>query len=232
MKEWILAIFLLLLPALGAAREYGHYDLSKILSTSTAGSPPGQASLQINLRLFDQVVFDLRAHAGLYPPQFDSPQDRRRAESDVSAVSQLFDPRRTPQFNESAPMLLRLGMLEGFGYNMDIPGMFERAVATFDQLLKIAPDDSQANLRYGMFLALTNARAKAVPYLEKAKALDVPEASFWLGFVYISVGDKDQAAENLRLYTARVPADTYAAKMLDAIEHGNIERKQVTPTTP
>jgi hypothetical protein len=126
-------------------------------------------------------------------------------------------------------MLLRLAVLHGFGHNLDIPGSSEKAEALFTKLLGITPDDPQANFRFGVFYAVTAKRANAVPYLEKAKALGVPNADYWLGVTYASLGENAKAIENLTSYTNRVPTDINAAKILDAVRNGKVEIKQGMP---
>lgn len=226
MNRWIVGIFFLPLCALAHAKEYGHYEVSKVISVS--GIETGKPSATVNLVYFSQILDDLGSHASIWPPQFDSIDDRHRAEHDVYLLSNMLDP-VADNFSHSTPMLLRLGMLHGFGHNLDIPGSSEKAEAVFTKLLEQSPDDPQANFQFGKFYALTLKRANAIPYLEKAKALGVSNADFWLGMTYTSLGENAKAIDNLTSYTTRVPTDTNAAKMLDAVKHGKVEMKQGIP---
>jgi tetratricopeptide (TPR) repeat protein len=207
---------------LALGQQYGHYDIQKIFSVSDAA--PGKSSVTINVVYFSQVLDDLGRHAGMYPPQFDSADDRQRAEHDVSAISSLLDP-MAANFSHSPPLLLRLGQLHAIGHNLDIPDSGEKAIAAFTTLLSLTPDDGQANYRYGVFLAETTKTAAAIPYLEKAKALGMANADYWLGRTYLSLGEKEKAIENLQSYTGRVPGDQDATRMLDAARHGKVEIK-------
>ena len=56
------------------------------------------------------------------------------------------------------------------------------------------------NFRYGVFLAGTNkSRSEAIPLLEKAKTLGIVGAEYTLGLTYLSLGDKVEAVENLKV---------------------------------
>jgi hypothetical protein len=206
-----------------AATEYGHYDLKKVVSLSE--TIPGKPSVTINVPYFVEILNDLGAHAGTYPVRFDSGDDRYRAEHDVVLLSALLDT-AADSFSDNKSILLRLALLHAVGHNLDVPGSDKKAVTIFDNVLEKWPNDPQANYRYGVFLAGTvKGQSAAIPLLEKAKSLGVVNADYPLGLAYISVGDRDKAVTNLKNYTARVPGDENAARVLVAIINGKIETK-------
>jgi hypothetical protein len=83
-------------------QQYGHYDVAKV--TSIAETAPGKHSVTVNVVYLSQVVDDLWRHAGTYPVHFHFPDDRPRAERDVTAISGL-DP-LSPNFaNNPSPQL-------------------------------------------------------------------------------------------------------------------------------
>jgi tetratricopeptide (TPR) repeat protein len=210
------------------AQDYGHYDVKKIASlTETA---PGKHSVSVNLVYLSQVLDDLARHAGSFPPYFAFPEDRQRAEGDVSAISALLDP-LSQDFSQSPPLQLRLGLLHAIGLNLDIPGSYEKAVAAFSTLMKLTPNDPQANYQYGAFLAAITRKGEGIPFLEKAKALGVLKADYWLGMSYAVMGDKAKAIENLESYTIGVPSDQNAARILDAMRNDRfkVEQKKTSP---
>jgi len=219
------AVLLLSLVSLTvAAAEYGHYDLKKVVSLSE--TTPGKPSATINMPLFVEVLNDLGSHAGTYPVHFDNGDDRQRAEHDVALLSSVLDT-IADNFNDRS-ILLRLALLHSVGHNLDIPGSGEKAVAVFDNVLAKWPNDPQANYRYGLFLASTVKYGDAaIPRLEKAKSLGVVDADYTLGLTYLSLGEKEKAITNLKSYTARVPGDENAARILDAAINGKIETKQL-----
>ena len=211
---------------LSLALAYGHYDARKIISvTQTA---PGKPAATVNVAYFAQVLDDLGRHAGMYPPHFEFADDRQRAARDVAAIAGLLDP-LSQNFSNSPLLLMRLGMLHAIGHNLDVPGSAGKAVAAFSTLLKLTPDDPQANYQYGEFLAQTTRKGEGIPYLEKAKTLGVANADYWLGFSYQMAGNEAKALENLESYTKRVPSDQNAARVLDAVRNHRVEFKEGKP---
>jgi hypothetical protein len=105
------------------------------------------------------IALTVGRHAGTYPVHFQFPDDRQRAERDVSAISGLLDP-LSKDFSHSQPLQLRLGLLHAIGFNLDIPDSGDKAVA---------PNDPQANYQYGAFLAATTKKGEGMPFLEKGQ---------------------------------------------------------------
>jgi tetratricopeptide (TPR) repeat protein len=209
------------------AQEYGHYDIKRVASlTETAA---GKHSVTVNLVYLNRVLDDLGRHAGTYPVHFQFPDDRQRAERDVSAISGLLDP-LSQDFSHNAPLQLRLGLLHAIGFNLDIPGSHEKAVAAFSTMMELTPNDPQANYQYGAFLAATTRKGEGIPFLEKAKSLGAVNADYWLGWSYEALGEKSKAVENFESYIKRVPTDQNAARILDAVRNDKVkveERKTI-----
>ena len=226
MRRLIFSIGVALFAVLAHAKEYGHYDIRSIFSLTEA--PGGQHSMTFNLPALDQILGDVGSHAELYPPHFDSGEDRQRAEQDVSEIAKLLDP-LAGNFSANSEMLLRLGYLHTLGHNLDIAGSDKKAVDAFTALLARFPDVRRGNLRYGMFLATTTKVADAIPYLEKAKSLGVLAAEYTLGMAYAATGDRGKALDNLESYSKRVPGDENVVKIIDAIRTGNVEIKHGSP---
>ena len=59
--------------------------------------------------------------------------------------------------------------------------------------------------------------------LEKAKSLGELNADYWLGWSYVTMGDKAKAIENLETYNKRVPGDQKAAQILDAVRNDKVK---------
>jgi hypothetical protein len=207
-------------------REYGYYQLAKLVSVTEAA--PGKSSVTVNINYFTLVLEDLERHAGSYPPHFEFADDRQRAERDITAISKMLDP-LTDNFSKNPQMLLHLALLHAAGHNLDIPDSAPQAIADFDKLLSLTPEDPQANYRYGAFLAATMRKGEGIPLLEKAKRLGVPEADYWLGLSYQLVGDKAKAIASLETYTKHAPNDQQAAAMLQAIRDDKVEIKMGKP---
>jgi hypothetical protein len=218
----VMAVLLLQSGAVAQAKEFGHYEIDKVVSLAAPATP----AATVNVAYLDQILDDLGAHARTFPAHFDSVADRRRAERDVAALSSLLDP-SSGNFAHSPEILLRLGLLYAMGHNLDIPDSADKAVTAFTALLDLTPYDPQANYQYGAFLAATTRTGSGIPYLERAKSGGVVDAEYWLGMSYLAVGDKAKAKANLESYAKRVPKDQNAARMLDAIRNEKVEIKQL-----
>jgi hypothetical protein len=218
----VLAVLLLQSGAFAHAKEFGHYDIDKVVSLAAPGTP----SAMVNLAYLDKFLDDLGAHARTFPAHFDSIGDRRRAVRDVAALSSLLDP-SSGSFSHSPEILLRLGLLYAMGHNLDIPDSADKAVTAFTALLELTPYDPQANYQYGAFLAATTRTGSGIPYLERAKSGGVADADYWLGMSYLVVGNKAKAKENLESYAKRVPKDQNAARMLNAIRDDKVEIQEL-----
>jgi hypothetical protein len=209
------------------ARSYGHYDVRRVISSIDVS--PGKHSVTINVAYLTQILDDLERHAGAYPPHFEFADDRQRAEHDVSAISSLLDP-ISQDLSRNPPLQLRLGILHAIGHNLDIPGSAEKVTTAFSTLLALTPEDPQGNYRYGAFLAATTRNGAGIRFLEKARALGVVNADYWLGWSYEIIGNKAKALEYLEGYTKRVPGDQKAALLLDAVRNDKVEFKEGKPS--
>jgi tetratricopeptide (TPR) repeat protein len=215
---FLLAFFVLSAASTASAAKYGNYDLERLVRVSE--TPSGKA-YSIDTAYLDQVIRDLSVHAGSYPTQFDTPQDKQRATQDAKALSGMLDilinvPSPNPE------LLFRAGYVNIIGYNLDIAGAAEKADAIFRKLLTASPSDPRGNYRYGAFLAGSGKPKEALPYLKKALAAGVDGAAYSLGMTYLSLGDKEQALKNLEDYKRRKPGDTSVDTLIDAIRNGKV----------
>lgn len=212
------------------AKQYGSYDPTQVIAVSVDAA--GQHTVSINMTYFNLILDDLGPHAFRFPVNFDSSDDKHRAEHDVAAVSALFDPiAKNDVVRRDPKVLLRLGILHAIGHNLDIPGASQKAINDFSTLLQLTPDDPKANYTFGVFLAGTAQNASAIPFLQKARARGKLESDYWLGVVYASLGDKPNALESLRSYIANYPSDVNANRMLDAIQHDRVYTEQPSKIT-
>lgn len=205
-----------------SAREYGNYDLKRLLTVSET---PGGKKYGFDSAYLDQILSDLSAHAKNYPPKFDTPQDQLRAAKDVKALSGMLDvlinvPTPNPE------LLVRAGYVNSMGHNLDIPGAAEEANSIFLRLLAAAPSDPRGNYMYGTFLAGSGKAREALPYLEKALSAGVVDAAYAIGVTHLTLGDKVQALKSLEDYKRRKPGDGNVDKLIDAVSNGKVELKR------
>jgi tetratricopeptide (TPR) repeat protein len=222
MFQFLITAFVLLVSATASAKEYGNYDPKRLLTVSET---PSGKKYGFDGAYFDQILNDLSAHARNYPPQFATPQDKQRATRDVKELSGMLDilinvPTPNPE------LLVRAGLLNSIGHNLDIAGSAEKASSIFQRLLNASPSDPRGNYMYGTFLAGVGKPKEALPYLAKALAVGVTDAAYAIGMTYLTLGDKEQALKNLEDYKRRKPNDTNVDKIIDAIRNGKIELKR------
>lgn len=211
-----------LAPGLSLAAAYGIYDPQRILTTTETSTGRKHG---LDGAYLDRMLGDLAAHARNYPPQFDSAQDRQRAMQDVKTLSGMLDI-VTNGPNPHPELLLRAGMLNSFGHNLDAPGSAEKASTLFRRLLAAEPSHPRGNYLYGTFLAASSRPKEALPYLEKAVAAGLAEASYGLGMTWLALGDKPKALEHLALYQQRNPRDTSVGRLIEGIRNGKVKLKQ------
>lgn len=222
MYKLLFAFAVVLLSSSVSAREYGNYDLKRLVTISET---PSGKKYGFDGAYCDQMLNDLSAHAKNYPPQFDTPQDKQRATLDAKALSGMLD----ILINVPTPnpgLLVRAAYANSIGHNLDIPGAAEKANSIFLKLLAAAPSDPRGNYMYGTFLAGVGKPKEALPYLEKALSVGVVDAAYGIGMTYLSLGDKDRALKNLEDYKRRKPSDGSVDQLIEAIRNGNIEFKR------
>lgn len=211
------AFSLLFIFSFAQAKEYGRYDLKRVVPETPSGKQH-----HVDGRYLDQILNDLGLHARNYPPRFDTPADKERAVRDVKDLSGSLDILIDGP-SPNSELLFRAGFLNSIGHNLDIPGSADKANSIFQKLLAISPSDPRANYHYGTFLAGATKYSEAIPYLEKALAAGVADAAYGLGMTYLSLGDKDKALEHLEAYRQRKPNDENIPKIIDAVRNGKTE---------
>ena len=213
------ALCLALIAATASAAEYGHYDPKRLLTVSET---PAGRKYGLDGVYLDRMLNDLSVHAKNYPPQFDSGEDRQRAEHDVKALAGMLDialggPTQNPD------LLVRAAALQGIAHNLDIPGSAEKADALFRKLLAAQPGDARGSYLYGTFLAASARPKEALPHLDRALAAGVADAAYTLGMVHLSLGNREQALRSLEDYKRRKPDDASVDRLIEAIRNGKIE---------
>ena len=221
MRIYVFALTSLLALTVSHAKEYGHYEPKRILTVQETSSGKSHG---LDLSYLDLILDDLAFHAKNYPPQFDTPQDRQRATDNVVTLSGMLDLLiDKPVVNHE--LLIRAGLLNSIGHNLDIAGSAQKATLIFQRILIADPSDPQGNFLFGSFLSGTGKPREALGYLEKARAVGVTEAEYTMGMTYLCLGEKDKALEHLEAYERRYPNDGNVGKLIDAVRNGKLERK-------
>lgn len=223
MRLLVLGLSLLIFFPSAYAKEYGNYEPKKILKVSETSSGKKYG---IDGQYLDQILGDLAFHAKNYPPRFDTPNDQQRAAQDVRVLSGMLDVLVSSP-NAHPEILLRAGLLNSIGHNLNIPGSAEKTTSIFHKLLSASPSHPRGNLIYGTFLAGAAKPKEAIPYLERALSLGESDAAYALGMTYLSLEDTKKALKYLESYQQKNPSDASASGLIEAIRSGKLEIKKV-----
>jgi tetratricopeptide (TPR) repeat protein len=170
----------------------------------------------------DRLLSEIAPHAQQLPLRFSSDSERIEEEKKLRRLLVFLDA-ATAQYPGEPELLLRAGIANSMGHNLDFPGCSDKAISAFEALLKLQPDSKSGNFYYGAFLAGTDTlRLKSIPYLEKAVSLGVSDAHYTEAFVYLSQQDKVHALAELSKYLSDNPADESAAALRRNLEHGDV----------
>jgi tetratricopeptide (TPR) repeat protein len=218
MYKSLFALLFCVVALAAQAKEYGVYDGKLVLveSQTSAGK-----RFSIDAAYLDRMLGDLASHAINYPPQFDSASDMQRATADIRMLAKMLDVLFAAE-NVHPELLYRGGLVNSMGHNLKLAGSAEKAVALYERLLKLQPDNTRANLSYGRFLAGAGKPREGLPFLEKALSLGAAEAGYSVGLAYLFIGDRAKAITYLENYKSRFPADPTTDKILEAIRTGKI----------
>jgi tetratricopeptide (TPR) repeat protein len=183
--------------------------------------PAGTHEVSISQSEIDKTLIELEPHAREFPVRFDSTQQRSDMQARLVRLLVFLDA-GVQEYPDNADLILRDAVANEFGHNMGCPDCAEKAIAAFEQVLKLQPDSPEANWRFGGFLAQTTQHEKAIPYLQKAAGLGVVDAHYTAAMVFLGLNDQDHAKLELREYVKANPKDKAAKGLLADIEHGNL----------
>ena len=195
----LFVLSMLLIIPLAHSKEYGQYDL-KLVRTIVKAKSGNQYGIDVNY--LDPILYDLGLHAKNVPPQFSSAEEQQRAVRDINAISGMLDV-LVNQPKADTELLVRAGFINTLGHNTGIPGSSKKAYANFKKLLKAKPAHPQGNYLYGTFLAGEGKVKQAIPYLEKALSVGIPDAAYTLGMAYRSLGNTKKALDNFEIFKKR-----------------------------
>ncbi len=188
------------------------------------------AEVSLDLNAMDATLEKIAVHAKNFPPSFSSTTEREQTEKDLKAAIKVLDA-AVIQFPDNPELLFRDGYANAMGQHLDIPGCDQQFIKSFEQFLKLKPNDKKGNFFYGGFLASTATRQKdSIAYLNKAIELGETDAHYTLAFVYLSQQNKEQAIEHLKAYAQANPDKSAGINATIAqIKKANIEIKRGPP---
>jgi tetratricopeptide (TPR) repeat protein len=158
-------------------------------------------------------------HLMNYPPKFSTPEERVRTEARLKTLLAQLD-KISDRYPDDEAILFIKGAANAMGHNLDYPGCADKAMAAFDRLLAIDPNNRRALYTYGGFLSGTTLMDKAIPYLDSAIQLGEERAHYTLAFVYIKKGDPERALPEFEAYLKADPENATAKKFVADIRSG------------
>jgi tetratricopeptide (TPR) repeat protein len=82
---------------------------------------------------------------------------------------------------------------------------FEEAIDPLTRALELQPESGQINLMIGEAYLQIKKGSKAVPHLNEAARLGMPEAHLRLGWLYNAAGMKDKAVAEYQAFLKKKP---------------------------
>ena len=133
-------------------------------------------------------------------------------------------------FPNDPEVLVRLGELEQMGHNLDIKGCAQQSEATLNRVIKLAPQNVRAHLSLArLYINSSVEQKKAEQLLFEAKRLSSPavlsEADLGLMFVYLQLGQKENAIKYGQQYLEANPSDTQIRKLVDGIGTNKVRNR-------
>jgi tetratricopeptide (TPR) repeat protein len=174
------------------------------------------------IRLADlyAALDEIAPHARAYPPSFSTPAERVQTEKRLKSLLAELDKISIRYPNDKDILFIR-GAANAMGYNLDYPGCAEKAMAAFDRLLTIDPDNRRALYEYGGFLSGTTLLDQATAYLNRAVQLGEERAHYTLAFVYLKKGDTQSALAEFNAYLKIDPENAVAKRHVADIRSGS-----------
>ncbi|MPW44923.1 hypothetical protein D7V21_02260 [Acinetobacter guerrae] len=174
---------------------------------------------ELDVTDIDDFLQLVEGKARHYPPRFTDRQERKGYESKLKEVSQHLDTLATNP-NASFDILIRAFKASVLGRNLDLGSAYTTKSLTYAQrLLKINPDDAEANFWFGFGLSEGGGQSEAIPYLNKAMQGGVQEAYLASVNNYIAMEQKKNAIQTLKNYKIKYPDEAEVAdRLLTEIE--------------
>jgi len=177
------------------------------------------ADVPVRLSDLNATLNEIAPHARSYPPKFSSPEERVQTEARLKAFLAQLD-KISDRYPDDEDILFIKAAANAMGHNLGYPGCADKAMAAFDRLLAIDPNNRRALYEYGGFLSGTTLMDKAIPYLDRAIQLGEGRAHYTLAFVYLKKRDLQRALPEFEAYLKADPENATAKKFVADIRSG------------
>jgi len=192
-------------------------------ATTAAAAEPAPDQLETDLGKLEEV-------ANGYPPRLATPEDRARIEALWHSVEARLLQAPPHEFETE----LRLGNLYRMGHNLDVEGVWDKAVAHLTEAARLRPDSPLPPMLLGEHYVGSGHPAEAEPQLLRALSLNGKPStnlSFYLAFTYYQLGQYEKVIPYANEYLKGDP-DSPAMKLFkersEAVLRGEPAPKTIT----
>lgn len=169
---------------------------------------------EVDITEIDDFLQLVEGKARHYPPRFTERQERKGFELKLKEVTQQLD-RLAASENASFDVLIRAFKASVMARNLDLGSIYTTKSLTYAQrILKLNPEDAEANFWFGFALSEGGGQREALPYLDKAMKLGVQEAYLASANNYIAMEQKKNAVQTLKNYKLKYPQEAEVADRL------------------
>ena len=169
---------------------------------------------ELDVTDIDDFLQLVEGKARHYPPHFTSRQERKGYENKLKEVSQQLDILSNNP-NASFDVLMRGFKASVLGRNLDLGSAYTTKSLTYAQrLLKLNPNDPEANFWFGFGLSEGGGLKEAMPYLNKAMQGGMQEAYLVSVNNYLSMEQTKNAINTLKNYKVKYPEEAQVADRL------------------
>jgi len=171
---------------------------------------------EIDVTEIDDFLQMVEGKARHYPPRFSERQERKGFEAKLKDLTQRLDTLATKD-NASFDVLIRAFKASVMARNLDLGSVYTTKSLNYAQrILKINPNDAEANFWFGFGLSEGGGQREAIPYLDKAMKAGVQEAYLSAANNYIAMEQKKNAVQTLKNYKIKYPQEAEVADRLIA----------------
>lgn len=169
---------------------------------------------EIDITEIDDFLQLVEGKARHYPPRFSERQERKGFELKLKRVTQELDTLAAKD-NASFDVLIRAFKASVMARNLDLGSIYTtKSLAYAQRILKINPDDAEANFWFGFGLSEGGGQRESIPYLDKAMQAGVQEAYLSAANNYIAMENKKNAVQILKNYKVKYPQEAEVADRL------------------
>lgn len=169
---------------------------------------------QVDITEIDDFLQLLEGKARHYPTRFSKRHERKGFEARLKTVIQQLDEWAVPE-NASFDILIRAFKANVMARNLDMgPIHTTKSLSYAQRILRLNPNDAEANFWFGFSLSEGGGHREAITYLNKAMQAGVQEAYLSAVNNYLALQENKNAIQTLKNYMVVYPQEADVAQRL------------------